>query len=386
MNSPRKGIVGFILSTSLAIALSVWSSGAGAVPGFARQLDKACSYCHNAWPQLNQKGREFRELGFKFTTDEKIAADIPPFSAMFVARPYDRRQNSSTSYSVRAFHELEVFIAGAVTENFSVFAEIEAEDETNFEPEVTPARANYHYNRAFNMQFAWGPVLGMDSYGFLGDNFRLTRASMPIITRTFGGADAGGALRDDRQVVSVFGRPFGPLFYDVGYSGVAGDTEGREAQTAHARVAFDVTENFMIGVFGVDGEDQETVVTASTGRTFKRTGVDLQLDIGDLRIQAAAVNAEDDNATLTAEVENKAASVQAFYAFRKDKQPTWVPLVRYDMYETNGGSQEFGEVVFNLTRYFTENVKGYVEYWKQIDVPDGTAKDDRVTLQLFIGI
>ncbi len=47
-----------------------WVSSAQAVPNFARQYDKKCSYCHSAWPQLNAKGRQFKELGYRIAGEE----------------------------------------------------------------------------------------------------------------------------------------------------------------------------------------------------------------------------------------------------------------------------------------------------------------------------
>jgi hypothetical protein len=110
--------------------------------------------------------------------------------------------------------------------------------------------------------------------------------------------------------------------------------------------------------------------------------VDFQGDFGDLRLQAAMVKAEDDNAALTATDKNDAWSIQGMYVFKEGQRPTWVPVVRYDTYEKANGAEEYNELVLNLTRYFTENIKGYIEYWKQLDVPPTKTEDKRVTLQL----
>ncbi|MEN8219833.1 MAG: hypothetical protein ABFS56_26485 [Pseudomonadota bacterium] len=60
-------------------------------------------------------------------------------------------------------------------------------------------------------------------------------------------------------------------------------------------------------------------------------------------------------------------------------------MVRYDSYERNGGQDNYDELSFNLTYYFTKNTKGYIEYWDQLDVPDGETEDSRITLQLSVG-
>jgi len=59
-----------------------------------------------------------------------------------------------------------------------------------------------------------------------------------------------------------------------------------------------------------------------------------------------------------------------------------VPLIRYDSYEENDGGDQFDELTLNLSFYFTQNIKGFVEYWTQTDVPNGVTKDKRFTMQL----
>ena len=64
-------------------------------------------------------------------------------------------------------------------------------------------------------------------------------------------------------------------------------------------------------------------------------------------------------------------------------RPTWAPLLRYDTYEESNGTQECKEAVLNPAYYFIQNVKGSVEYMKQLDVPAGVVEDSRFTLQLL---
>lgn len=67
--------------------------------------------------------------------------------------------------------------------------------------------------------------------------------------------------------------------------------------------------------------------------------------------------------------------------FQGGGRPTWVPLLRYDSYQKSNGAQEYNEAVLSLTYYFTQNIKGFVEYWKQLDIPAGQTEDQRLTLQ-----
>ncbi len=386
----------FMLGVLLVSGI-VWAGSAQAVPAFARKYEKACTSCHTAWPQLNRAGRMFKEAGYRFPSDPKKAQQISdflyldksfPISAGVTARPYDKKDSGSKK--VRAIHEIELLMAGVLGKQWSGYVEIEAEDENNFDPKLGMATFAYHYNKAVNIQFVYGPMFWADPYGFLGNHFRLTRGSVGIIDQTFGGADKNGKLRSPRQNVIVSGRPMNKLFYSVGLSGESNDAEGVNASTASGRVAFDVTSDVMVGAFAVSGETEEfksgTPVTTTPKRNFSRRGVDAQVDIGSARIQAAFLKAEDDNSTLpapTSKDKNDAWSIQGMYVFKDAKRPTWAPLVRLDNYEKSAGADEYKALTLNLTRYFTQNIKAYVEYWDQLDVPAGQKEDKRLTLQLI---
>ena len=69
-----------------------WSS-ANAVPQFSREYDRPCSACHTAWPQLNQKGREFKENGYRDVDEvgQNKSFENFPISTVLVARPYDKK-------------------------------------------------------------------------------------------------------------------------------------------------------------------------------------------------------------------------------------------------------------------------------------------------------
>lgn len=370
------------LSSFLAILGTVWVGSAQAVPSFARKYEKNCSACHWAFPQLNKAGRMFKEAGYRFPSDAKVAQKISdflywdkaaPVSAILVARPYDKK--ASGSDKIRALHEVEIIFAGVLGKRWSGYFELEAEDETGFEIEVAPAVLGYHHNKAFNVQATYGPYMWADSYGLLGDHFRMTRGHAAVIDQKFGGADAGGKLRSARQGIAVYGRPSSKFFYNAGYSGVAGDAEGVDASNFHGRLALDVTRNVMIGAFAVDGQDE------SAGRNFSRVGLDFAADLGGARIQGAYVNAKDDRAGGVGVDKNDAWSLQVMYAFRDNKRPTWVPIARLDNYEKSNGADKYTELTLNLTYYFAQNIKGYIEYWNQLDVPAGKKADSRITVQ-----
>ena len=61
-----------------------------------------------------------------------------------------------------------------------------------------------------------------------------------------------------------------------------------------------------------------------------------------------------------------------------------MPLIRYDTYESNNGTNETDELTLNVTYYFEQNIKGYVEYWDR-SAQDSAKDDDRLTVQLAVG-
>lgn len=369
----------------VALTGMLWASVADAVPSFGRQTGKSCSYCHDAWPQLNSKGRAYKELGYRFpdsdplTFKEMMEDNAFPISGFLVSRPYDKKDSGDRK--LRALHEVEVIVAGGIGENWSGYVELEAEDETDFDVEVAPAVLGYNYNQALNVQMAWAPFFWSDPYGFLGDHFRETRGHVAAIDQKFGGAD--GKLRDNRQNITAYGRLMDRFFYSVGYAGESKDSEGVKAGNILGRIAFDITDDIMIGGFAIDGEAD------STGLDYKRYGLDFQGDlesqIGVSRLQAGFVRGEDDVLAGTGEEDNDVWSVQFMHFFATETgKPTWVPIIRYESYEKNDGKDSYDELTLNLTRYIGQNAKAYIEYWDRVDSPSDQ-DDDRLTVQISVG-
>ena len=416
-----------LVSVLLAVGFGLASITAEAVPSFARDTGKNCSYCHNAWPQLSKKGRLFKELGYRLKEGENMSfKDMAEennvgVSAVLVARPYDKK-DSKEDANMRALHEVEVIVAGAVGENWSGFFEIEAEDEAQgeygFEVGIPAAVLSYNYNKAFNVQLNWGQSMWADPYGFIGDHFRMTRGHVATIDKSFDGSD--GNIRSRRQNLVLTGRPIDNLFYSVGLSAQADSpagsdstdvSEGKDASTIHARVAFDITPDIMIGGFVVDGEIAGLTCTAAgvpdaactaagdvvparpnsddanSQLEYQRIGLDAQADIGDTRVQLMFVSASDDGEAdeTGTENDNDAMSIQAYHVFKTGTgAPVWAPLIRFDSYEGDNGTDDTDELTLNVTYYFEQNIKGYVEYWDR-SAQDSDDDDDRLTVQIAVG-
>lgn len=362
-----------------ALGFLLVSINANALPRFATKTGKNCSYCHTSFPQLNSKGRAYKEAGYRLPAEVgKDTANFLeegefPFSTLLVARPFDKK--GSGEKKIRAIHEVEIIGTVTLGKHLSGMFAIEGEDEADFNAEVAEAIVTYTVNPQLNIQVSYSDMFFADPYGLLSEHFKITRGSPKIIDQEFGGSD--GALSSARQNITVFGRVANRrVFYMVGYSGNAGNTEGVDARNFLGRVAVDITPNIMVGGFWIEGEN------AATNRQYRRVGIDFLADIKNLRIGGSFIQGKDDSSDLLGRVTNDAFSVQASYFFKTASgAPIFVPTVRLDQYQMNGGQDQYTEAVVNLTYYPEQYVKVYVEYWNQLDTPVGQPGDTRLTLQ-----
>ena len=371
------------------------SSQAQAIPAFARDKQMSCTACHTAWPALNNFGHKYKENGYRFAPllegKQKISDDLSwaekfPISTIIVGRPYDKKDSGNSQ--TRAIHEVELMVAGPMSKELSGFFEIEAEDEdTNargFELGIPTAALTYTVSSAVNIQLSWADLLWFDPYNTYTSGHRMTRGRNAVIDQSFGGADNGSSLRTSRQNVTVYGRPIDKLFYGVSFSGVADQSEGEEADTLALRVAYQITPQIMLGGLAIKGSCSAKIGLANctVDRDYSRNAIDFQLSQKNLLVNAAYLQATDDNATATSELENDAYFVQGLYTFRMNGRATWAPLIRYDAYEKVNGSEDIAELTLGLNYYFNENFRGMVEYWDRSG-EGTTADDDRLTVQVY---
>jgi len=367
------------------------STIANAIPAFARKNNISCSVCHSAWPALNKAGRDYKENGYRFTplqvpnikvSDHLKWDESLPVSVVLVARPYDKKDSGKTK--VRALHEAELMIGGPMGKNMSGFFEMEAEDEdTNargLEVGVPLAQLTYNHSEVFNLQFSYADLMYFDPYNTYTDARRLTRGHLSTLGK-YGGADNNSNLRSAHQNITAFGRPVKNVFYGLSYGGSGGDAEGEEPETIMARVAFDVNENFMLGLLDISGTCTDAT-NCATARDFSRTAIDIQAVFKNITITAVVMDATDDNAAATAEVKNQAMYVQAFYVDRSNGRSNWAPLIRYDNYEKINGTETLTELTLGMNYYFSDNVRGMLEYW-DLSSDGATVDDNRITLQLL---
>lgn len=394
----------------LVFVVVLFPSNSEAIPAFARKNNMACSTCHTAWPALNAFGRQYKEHGYRLghleAPNKTITKDLKwdenlPVSVLLLARPYDKK-GSATDPKNRALHEVELMIAGPMGEKMSGFFEIEAEDEvTNgigFDTGIPAAQLTYNHNEAANIQFSWGSNTWFDPYNSYSGSRRMTRGANAVTDQKFGGADNGGKLRSSRQNISLYGRPTPKFFYGLALSGDAGDAEGEGGDSVTLRVAFDLMPSLTLGAMHFSGTANATSTPDTVGivagnpavipgssepeRDYSRTAFDLQSEVANFTFNAVFLTATDDNSGATAEVDNDASYVQALYMVKEGGRVIWAPLIRLDSYETGGGAVDVDEITVSVNYYFTENVRGMIEFWDRDSTIDEN-DDDRVTLQLF---
>ena len=164
------------------------------------------------------------------------------------------------------------------------------------------------------------------------------------------------------------------------------------------RVAFDVMPSLTIGAMHFSGTANATSTPATVGivggvpgiiaatstpeRDYSRTAFDVQSEVAGFTFNAVIVTATDDNSAATAEVDNDAYYIQALYTVKDGARVTWAPLIRLDSYDKSGGTETVDELTLGVNYYFTENVRGMIEFWDK-DSSTNANDDDRVTLQLF---
>src|SRR6266446_6069696 len=117
-------LIGFLLATGRAEA----------VPAFARKYGMVCTGCHEAWPVLNNVGREFRDSGYRFGLgrDNLITTHTSYFPLSLIAKPhygYTKRTHQNTDQGLTDLKSGDVtwgaaslFMGGALTDRASFAA------------------------------------------------------------------------------------------------------------------------------------------------------------------------------------------------------------------------------------------------------------------------
>lgn len=346
-----------IISCAGAALLGLLTAGpAGAVPTFTQQTGMECGGCHLAFPTLNAVGRQFKKDGYRVGAPGEREARFVDLAARFLGRPVDNVNNGDPT-RVDSMHEAELFLTGQPAGEFSVFAEVEAEDEGDFALGLKKAVVGFHPGPEVNVQAGYAPLFFADPYDTLADGGRRMTADHKSILNTRRPPNRH-RLRDSVQQVNVHGQA-GPVWYLVGVSGggtsADSDQNGADPGDYHARVALDAARDTMVGGFlyaGTDtigaDEDDFTVYGADVRHDNAPTGV---------TVLAVVLWSEDDFTTATDEDVN-GGYVELLRPFDVGGRPL-VPLVRHDWGDADTASIENGmrKTTVQVSYYARDNVR-----------------------------
>jgi hypothetical protein len=107
----------------------------GAVPSYARQVQKPCTACHTIWPNLNQAGRQFKVKAYTdvhqdwqmLNKDNLNLLQIFPVSARAIFLPYTHEMDkvAGINENTTELDQVAVFVASRVFDYAGVFASLE---------------------------------------------------------------------------------------------------------------------------------------------------------------------------------------------------------------------------------------------------------------------
>lgn len=118
----RQGRAGTVAAavSALLLVFSLIPEDLFAFPFFTRQVGRDCTYCHTAFPRLNETGRTFRSNGYRFEAegewrDVKDITSVPVSFEVEVEALYDRiKTNGATAESSdMKVEEAEIIAGGA---------------------------------------------------------------------------------------------------------------------------------------------------------------------------------------------------------------------------------------------------------------------------------
>lgn len=130
-----KKITILLFGLVLFFAIGLLPEESGAVPSYARQLQKPCTACHTIWPNLNQYGRQFKVKAYTDVSPEwqMINKDnlnllyIFPVSARAVFLPYTKEQDRVAGINTNSteLDSVALFLGSRVFDYGGVFASAE---------------------------------------------------------------------------------------------------------------------------------------------------------------------------------------------------------------------------------------------------------------------
>ncbi|RMF15790.1 MAG: hypothetical protein D6761_07285 [Candidatus Dadabacteria bacterium] len=246
------------------MAALVWPHDALAIPAMARKFNVACQACHTVMPELNPFGKAVQEAGFRMpagTPGEgtQMGTDLgegyvidkfPPLSFRIKGYPVqyiNEEDEGEKGTFFRPLHELEILSYGAFGDRWSYKAEMEFEDEDNFDPGVVAA-VEFEVNHALKLFAGYAPLLAFDPYNTFKDGGHRIERTHHAVMNFAGTVDA--KLRKDGQLFGLRGRA-GKVFYLAAMTpGPGQKVPELEQMDGVGRLVVDVTDRVSVGALG----------------------------------------------------------------------------------------------------------------------------------------
>ncbi len=391
-------LVALVLVTVLPLG---WQT-AQAVPSFARADKMDCRGCHTIFPQLNDHGRLYKEGNYSFVQpldlgDGQVIEGTFPGSARLNMRLIDKRtsrgkdavalSDKDKQLKMRAFHELEVFLAGNAAKKWSFFAELEAEDEwadpaglaPGYQIQVASGVVGYDLGKGATFHAGYGSPFWADPYNTVNYRKPVRHDWAPV---------AVGFMPGSSQFISFSGRVAEKVFLLGAWHGNSGALEGNDPRDFSLRAAFDVTPAFSIGAFGTVSKAYDS----GTGKSEDKTtlyGADFQAAVQQANFHGLFGVRKDDVSDTQETTFGLEGNVLA------EVSGTLVgPVVSVSSYTENDGEDRYTMAGIFLNCQVSNNVRTQFGWEGELSVPedpDGDPdttrfKESRLTLVVDIGI
>lgn len=382
----------------IAIFLLFWTiiKDADAIPSFAREMKQPCSACHTQWPQLNPFGRYFKAEGYSTGETQEISEGLTlskalQLSARLNLRIMDKRisktqtenlTDSDTQFNMRSFHEGAVFFAGKLTDKFSYFAEIEAEDESGVSPpdevpgfnvRFASGVAAYRLHKVLQITGGLGSPYFVDAHNTV-HHHKNVRKQWAVQDKGF--------LPDTAQFISLSGSVANLSYIASLHGNDSGDAflEGKDPEDVAFRVVYDIAGVSAGGFFDLVNEYDSA--SKKSKDQMRRYGLDIQADIEDFHLNSVLAFKDEDKTNAN----TMAVSAELQYVFKNNKTPVFSPILIVDHYTKSDGSESFTDLATYFTYFFRENIKAQLGWEGDVKVPSKyNHKENRFVLVVDMG-
>lgn len=315
--------LGIILITGLALML-VLPQVSTATSQWARKYKADCTLCHTSFPRLNQFGEKFMRNGFQIPDDEpdgdiegkdKISNDLVIdkvgnwLGARLSLTPMLYKTNALTvdgekadSFNIGNSKWLQLFVAGTIFKNVSIFIEQEFE--------VHGSKFNWFHLFFTNLadsyvNFQVGNLSPVDFTPF-SDRLRMWGKSAVLNVKSSGGKGENSVtVRQPRPGIQYYGYK-GPLLWFAGIDNGKDASDLDQQKNYWAGLRFElpgfVKSNFegsSVAFHYYSGTDTKNSAAARIENDFRRYTFSANARYGDkFDLQATFQVGEDDNYAL----------------------------------------------------------------------------------------